>query len=293
MRIHLLFITRNMYRFLGYTSIAGLLLTGCVAKKAQQANSGVQQNATILTMADPLTPSANWNLVWEDEFDGTSIDTSKWSRIPKGTSDWNRHMSTRDDCYEVSAGLLHLKGIVNTDSSTDRRPFLTGGIWSQHKLAFQYGRVEIRAKLGMSTGAWPAIWLLAETDKYGAYPRNGEIDIMEHLNFDTIAYQTTHSYYTLVLKKDKEPPHGGTAPINNQDFNVYGLEWYPDKLVFFVNGRQSFVYPRVAGVDKTQWPYDQPFYILIDQQLGGNWVGPVNTAQLPVDMQIDWVRIYQ
>ena len=64
-------------------------------------------------------------------------------------------------------------------------------------------------------------------------------------------------------------------------------------LVFFVNGRQSFVYPRVAGVDKTQWPYDQPFYILIDQQLGGNWVGPVNTAQLPVDMQIDWVRIYQ
>ena len=276
-----------------------LVIHGCGSQKASSA--GMQPGAgmhsgntpTVLLQRDQLKPAANWTLVWEDDFNGNSIDTAKWSRIPKGGSDWNRHMTQRDDCYTVAGGILHLKGIPNTDTSIDRRPFLTGGIWSKGKLAFQYGRVEIRAKLDMAQGAWPAIWMLAETDKYGAYPRNGEIDIMEHLNFDTLVYQTTHSYYTLVLKKDNEPPHFGTAGIDNRGFNVYALEWYPDRLVFFVNGRQTFVYPRVESADKTQWPYDQPFYLLIDQQLGGNWVGKVDMTQLPVDMQVDWVRIYQ
>ncbi len=137
------------------------------------------------------------------------------------------------------------------------------------------------------------MWMLAEQNKYGAYPRNGEIDIMEHLNFDDIIYQTTHSYYTLELKKNKEPPHYGTAKIDISKFNTFGLEWYPDRLVFTLNGEETFVYPKVEGVDPSQWPYDQPFYLLIDQQLGGGWVGKVNPNDLPVQMIVDWVKIYQ
>ena len=234
-----------------------------------------------------------WKLVWEDDFDGNEIDSTKWSRIPKGESDWNKHMSTVDEVFRLEHGSLYLRGINNPDTTKDPRPFITGGIWSKNKFAFQYGRIEIRAKLGSAQGAWPAMWMLAELDKYGKYPLNGEIDIMEHLNYDTIIYQTTHSHYTLNLGQKDNPPHGGTATVNANEYNVYGLSWYPDKIVFQLNGKDTFTYPRVDGVDKSQWPYDQPFFILIDQQLGGNWVGQVDQSQLPVEMEIDWVKVYQ
>lgn len=234
-----------------------------------------------------------WKLVWEDDFDGNEIDATKWSRIPKGESDWNKHMSTVDDVFRLENGSLYLRGINNPDTTKDSRPFITGGIWSKNKFAFQYGRIEIRAKLGSAQGAWPAMWMLAELDKYGKYPLNGEIDIMEHLNYDTIIYQTTHSHYTLNLGQKDNPPHGGTATVNVNEYNVYGLSWYPDKIVFQLNGKDTFTYPRVDGVDKSQWPYDQPFFILIDQQLGGKWVGKVDQSELPVEMEIDWVKVYQ
>jgi len=234
-----------------------------------------------------------WKLVWEDQFNETSIDTTKWTRISAGSADWNRNMSTDDACFAMEDGKLILKGINNTDLTKDPRPFLTGGIWSKGKFAFQYGRVEIRAKLGSAQGAWPAMWMLAELDKYGKYPKNGEIDIMEHLNSDSIIYQTTHSYYTLDLGQKTNPQHGGTAKINAGDYNVYGISWYPDRIVFQLNGKDTFTYPRIEGVDKSQWPYDQPFFLLIDQQLGGSWVGKVDQKQLPVEMIIDWVKVYQ
>ncbi|WP_343701345.1 glycoside hydrolase family 16 protein [Chitinophaga sp.] len=234
-----------------------------------------------------------WTLVWEDNFNSPELDTSKWTKIPPNKADWGRHMSSHPDCFALKDGKIFLRGINNPDTLSDPRPFLTGGIYTKGKFAFQYGRIEIHAKLEGAQGAWPAMWMLAETDRYGKYPKNGEIDIMEHLNHDSLIYQTTHSWYTLELKQTKNPPHGGTARMDPGIFNTFGLEWYPDKLVFTLNGKETFRYPRVQGVDPSQWPYDQPFYVLIDQQLGGNWVGKVDTKQLPVQMVVDWVRVYQ
>ncbi len=234
-----------------------------------------------------------WKLVWNEEFSGTALDTTRWTRIQPNKADWGRHMTDRDICYDLNNGLLYLKGIVNPDTSVDKRPYLTGGIWSKGKFAFQYGMVEIRAKLESAQGAWPAMWMLAQTDKYGGYPKNGEIDIMEHLNYDSIIYQTIHSYYTLTLKKKDTPPHHGTAKFNRDDFNVFGIKWYPEKIVYILNGKETFTYPRLKDADPSQWPFDQPFYLLIDQQLGGSWVGKVNPETLPVNMIVDWVRVYQ
>lgn len=237
--------------------------------------------------------ATEWQLIWEDHFERAEMDTTKWTRIPPGGADWNRHMSSDDRCYDLADGKLILKGIVNPDTLNDPRPFITGGVYTKGKFAFQYGKVEIHAKLECAQGAWPAMWMLAEQKKYGAYPRNGEIDIMEHLNYDDIIYQTTHSYYTLELKQKENPPHHGTTKIDNTQFNTFGLEWYPDKLVFTLNDKETFRYPRVPGVDPSQWPYDQPFFVLIDQQLGGSWVGDVNLEELPVQMIVDWVKVYQ
>lgn len=234
-----------------------------------------------------------WTLVWEDDFlkDG-HIDPAKWTQINRGNSDWNRHMSANPACYAVADGKLILRGLNNTNTA-DPVKVITGGLTTKGKFEFTYGKVEIRAKLGCAQGAWPAFWMLSQSTHHGPYPHSGEIDIMEHLNFDTLIYQTVHSHYTLNLGEKKNPVHSGTAKLKPDEYNVYGLEWFPDKLVFTLNGKATFTYPRIQTDKPGQWPFDQPFYLLIDMQLGGNWVGKIDNAQLPVQMEIDWVRVYE
>lgn len=155
---------------------------------------------------------------------------------------------------------------------------------------FTGGRIEVCAKLQGAQGAWPAIWMLPE----GAnWPNGGEIDIMERLNHDSIAYQTTHSYYTQVLGEKTNPPHGGVNKINPTEYNIYSVDIYPDSLVYAINHKHTYTYPRIQTDKEGQFPFFQPYYLLIDMQLGGAWVGNVNPAELPVEMHIDWVRYYK
>ena len=235
--------------------------------------------------------TSKWQLVWEDDFDGP-IDSTTWSKIPRGKPEWAQKMSSNPLCYDVQDGRLILRAIVNPDE-TDSVKFLTGGLYTKKKRAFHGGRLEICARLQGARGAWPAIWLKPfEEEKY-PWPTGGEIDIMEHLNYDTIVYQTIHSYYTHNLGKKQDPPQGGTAPIRPDDYNVYGVEMYPDSLVFFVNDRRTFMYPRLENGPEEQFPFDRPYYLLVDMQLGGSWVGAIDPQDVPVEMEVDWVRYYQ
>jgi len=227
---------------------------------------------------------------WTEDFNqqGT-FDTRYWSKIPRGGSDWNRHMSNNDSCYAMRNGKMILRGIKNVDLSTDTSRYLTGGIYTKDKMAFGFGRLEIKAKLNGAKGAWPAFWMLAENSKW---PDGGEIDIMERLNFDSVAYQTIHTYYTLTLKIKDKPKSGGIAKINPGTFNTYAVEKYPNSLVFFVNNKKTFTYPKIATAAQGQFPFGVNHYLLLDMQLGGSWVGKIKDADLPVEMEIDWVKFY-
>lgn len=242
----------------------------------------------IISSFSPVTKKDKWQLVWEEDFDGANLDTSRWSRIPRGTADWQNYMSFSDSCYEMRDGNLVLKGIVNPDRQSDTVPYLTGGVWTKDKIGFRYGRIEIKAKLDEATGAWPAIWMLSQNVPW---PKGGEIDVMEHLNFDSIAYQTVHTHFTYTLGI-KDPVNGGTNKLNRNDYNVYALEMHPDSLVFFVNDNRTFAYPRIETDKEGQFPFDDEFYLLIDMQLGGSWVGEVDPNHLPAEMKIDWVKYY-
>jgi len=232
-----------------------------------------------------------WKLVWEEDFnkDGV-IDETVWSKIPRGRSDWNRHMSDDDPLYDVKNGNLILRGMVNPGLPGDTMPFVTGGVFTKDKKGFHRGKIEISAKFGDAQGAWPAFWLLPFDNEQ--WPYGGEIDIMERLNSDAIAYQTVHSHYTYHLRQ-KEPKQGATAPINYGEYNTYSVALYADSVVFGINGNRTFHYPRVETDLEGQFPFDRPFYLLLDMQLGGSWVGKVNPNDLPVEMYIDWVRFYE
>lgn len=242
-----------------------------------------------------------WKLVWEDQFDGDELDTTKWSLINtqpgryENSPAWKKHMIADEAVYAVENGNLYLKGMNNPGIENDARPFLTGGVESKGKFSFKYGKVEIRAKKECAQGAWPALWMMPEEGVYGGWPHSGEIDIMEHLNYDSVIHHTVHTRYTNVLKNTSKPPRGiGNVRADVTEWNIYGLEWRPDVLIWTVNGVETFRYPRVEGVDPEmkQWPFDQPFYFILSQQLGGSWVGEVDPDDLPVSIIIDYVRVF-
>lgn len=247
---------------------------------------------TVLNACSPAADLSKERLVWQENFSsGNTINSAYWSKIPRGRSDWDRHMSDDPSLYEVKDGKLILRGTVNSDRSKDTARYITGGVFTKDKLYYGFGRWEVRAKLNGAQGAWPAFWLLPQG---GNWPDDGEIDIMERLNFDPIAYQTVHSHYTHTLNIKDHPKTSATGKINPDDFNTYAVELHPDSLVFFINDIKTFTYPRIETDKPGQFPFNKhKYYLLLDMQLGGSWVGAVKPEDLPVEMEIDWVRFYE
>ncbi|MFC4991777.1 glycoside hydrolase family 16 protein [Rubritalea tangerina] len=246
-----------------------------------------------LTLAQASSP---WKLHWQENFSGNKVDTSTWSTVKRGKPDWKNTMSNDPRLIEVSKGTLKLKGIVN-DKKNDPAPFLTAGLTSKGKFNFQYGKIQIRARFKSAQGAWPALWMLGEK---GQWPNNGEIDLMEHLNFDDKVYQTLHSHFTqnTPFDKDAHPNKGSTTKIDKDAWNTYGCEWDADKVTFTVNGKPSHSYPRRPELGDSQYPFQQPFYLILSMQIGGKWVnspdrGPSNPAHYPAHLEVDWIRVFK
>ena len=287
------------------TILSAIGLTSCSSDKKHYE---IVDGYMYVQSEERRNDSVNWELVWEDDFTTGSLDTTTWSRIGLfETPKWKvpvEKWREVDNCFRYITATdprvvqfddenIMLRGVINPDSLTgDPRPYLTGGIYSWGKFAFQYGRIEIRAKLDQAYGMWPAIWMLSEKDIYPDQ-HNGEMDIMEKLNHDDFAYQTTHNHYTITLKQS-EPKKSTTAKIDTAGYNVYSVSWYTDKLVYSINGVKSYEYPKVPGAGTYQWPFDQPFYLLIDQQMEHEWPGKITKPEeLPISMTVDWVRLYQ
>ena len=144
-------------------------------------------------------------LVWHDEFNYGVLDTTVWSKIPRGKSEWAVHMSPDERLYAFDKGDLVLRGMVNDFLPKDKAEFLTGGVWSKYKKNFGFGRIEVRAKFDVAQGFWPAIWMLPWTNHTLTWPHGGEIDIMEHFGESPYVNHTIHSHYTYNLGRRRRP----------------------------------------------------------------------------------------
>lgn len=240
-----------------------------------------------------LTPDPNkWQLAWEENFDKPEIDWTVWSKIPRNKSDWNNTMASYDELFELNDGILTLWGVQNTNHPEDPSAYLTGGLWGLDKKAFTMGRIDIRAKFDSAQGFWPALWLLPQD---GDAPNSGygELDIVEHLNFDPYVHMTLHSEYTNLVDK-VNTPNAVQAPFNEGEFNIYGVEVHEDKVVYWVNNKEVYSYPRLYPEIPGQFPFygQKQFYVILSAQLGGQWVGSVTAAHLPAGLYVDWVKCY-
>lgn len=252
--------------------------------------------------------SSDWELVFNDEFSAASFNGNKldwsdgnWNKIDYvnwGVSDWRKYQS-RDDSLVTkgqSNGVdyVTLKGSYGNytsqnDQNGTKDTFACGGIFTDKTFSFQYGYVEVRARFESAQGVWPAIWLMP---KSGGWPNAGEIDMMEHLNFQNQIWQTLH--LTGNSGSGDAAPSKQTQISNVNGWHTYGMEWTADSITFYIDGNWTASF---NASDFTYWPFDdgREFYLLIDQQIGGSWPGDANANTLRNDsanFDIDFVRVY-
>jgi len=244
------------------------------------------------------TGNPDRELVWSDEFNYTGLpDSTKWT-YQVGGHGWGNHEKqyytrARTENARVENGMLIIEA---RKENWDTMKYTSTRLVTQGKHDWLYGRFEIRARLPYGVGTWPAIWMMPSQKTYGngGWPDNGEIDIMEHVGFDQdVIHSTTHTkkYYfrintqrTAIIKVDNV----------SGSFHNYAIEWYPDRILGFVDDTLYFTSPN-DGTGWEAWPFDRPFYLIMNIAVGGDWGGQkgVDDSIWPQRLEVDYVRVYQ
>lgn len=225
-----------------------------------------------------------WTLTWEDNFEGEAGLTA-WSKVPRGTKSLNRYMSDNGALCVLEDGFLVLRGVENVgDHATV--PFLTGGVTRPGMERNRVCRIEVRACVTPATGAVPLIALLPRTEAEG----NVSVRMMERHGSDDFVYQSVTSEYTTTGGLPDNPPSMALVGVNPDQYHVYGVETYPDSLVFFVDGNRTKKYPRVLTDIPGQYPFaDMDFDLFLGVRLDRD----TDPAALPANLFVDWVRYYE
>lgn len=225
-------------------------------------------------------------LIWEENFNGKSLDEKVWN-FELGDHGWGNHerQNYTTDNHVVKDGVLIITAKKEGDKYTSTRITTAG------KKEFKYGYFEARAKLPAGKGIWPAFWMLGSNIGKVGWPMAGEIDILEYVG------REPHMVFTSLHTKDS---HGNTVNTRKtnfenieEGFHLYAVNWTADKIEFFVDDKPVYTFvPR----DKSEevWPFDQPFYFLLNVAVGGDFGGPeVDDSIFPQQFIIDYIKVYQ
>ena len=238
-------------------------------------------------------------LVWADEFDGETLDQSKWSyQIGDGCDihpdlcGWgnNELQYYRRANAVVSDGTLKIEA---RRESAGGRNYTSARLRSIDQGDWTYGRFEARIKLPFGQGIWPAFWMLPTDEVYGGWPESGEIDIMELIGSEPATVHGTIHYG----RPWPNNASSGTAfhlqqGIFNDAFHEFAVEWEPNEIRWYVDGYHYFTRTR-TDVAPNRWPFDQDFHFLLNVAVGGNWPGnPDGSTIFPQIMEVDYVRVY-
>ena len=276
----------------------------------------------------PPTDSENWNPepVWRDEFDGNSLDGTKWTALNGGWKDENqqvRNCYTRsDENINVSGGSLNLIGLYKpgatcTGGNTKTGNFTSGFVQTKNKAYFKYGYIEARIKMPKNKSTWPGFWMSPNNSPYSAgWPDWGEIDIVEAKGSNR-QFAASDAHW-----RDKNTPTGQTGSHRNRQgvippskfgtndttkWHTYGVKWTEGKLEYFIDGELHHTITEFKNSNSTgspNGPFDQDFFLRLNLAIGGNYidspwndpnnsVGATNGEGFPATMSIDYVRVYE
>lgn len=241
-------------------------------------------------------PERNFELVWSDEFEGDSgaaPNATKWTfDLGTGQNGWGNNELQTYTNNPQNVALDGAGNLVITARKSANGSYTSARVKTEGLFSHQFGKVEARIKTPTGSGIWPAFWMLGNNISTVSWPQCGEIDIMEQKGkTSNITYGSIHG-----------PGYSGGEAITtpyalqnsrfDNDFFVYAVEWNANKIDFFVN---NYLYKRITPADvKGEWVFNQPFFLIMNIAVGGNFVGPPNNnTPFPGTMTVDYVRVYK
>lgn len=238
-----------------------------------------------------------FSLFWNDEFNADNLNLQFWNieRFNKGTfnNESQSYVDSKDNIILID-GKLYIRAKKESPFDPNNPVYTSGRINTKNKVEVQYGYWEVRAKLPTGVGTWPAIWMLNSNIDTIGWPNCGEIDIMEHVGYDSS--RVFFSIHNANMHGDV----GGTNQQsiydfddNENDFNTYAVEWAESYIKGYVNGILYFHFDKSSELFN-DWPYDNPFFLIINLAIGGDWGGVegIDTSIFPASFIIDYVRMY-
>ena len=241
-----------------------------------------------------------YKLVWNDEFnEGSELNSTDWrhevqksgwvnnelQNYANGSADGKRVTEIADNrlyinCFKGSNGKIY-----------------SGRVYAHETQGWLYGIFEARIKLPKGKGTWPAFWMMPCNNDFGAnpWPKCGEIDIMEEVgvnpNYTSSSLHTEKFNHVMGTQITKERLTAGAE----DGFHVYRLEWTPDYIKTYVDGKELLNFNNDGKNDVGSWPFNKPFYVILNLAWGGDWGGMkgVDESALPVQMEVDYVRVFQ
>lgn len=295
-------------------------------KSSTSANSSSSSSSSVSSSSSSqssVTPG-EWELIWNDEFDGAELDSMKWSFERNCRGGYNNELqcytnrqgsSTESNVY-FEDGIMHIVArkenfsgqaeqddvpSYDEDDTSAERDYTSARLRTKNKGDWKYGRIEVRAKLPQGQGIWPAIWMLPTNSEYGGWPYSGEIDIMEAINSNTGSFgNTIHGTLHFGGIAHRYPGQSFVPETNIWDeFHTYSIEWEEGTIRWYVDDTHYATqisdrwYTDKAGAPKAA-PFDKEFHLLLNLAVGGNWPGNPNAnTTFPQEMAVDYVRIYQ
>ena len=230
-------------------------------------------------------------IVWEENFNGDNLELQSWNfEIGDGCPElcgWGnneRQVYTKIN-HRLSNGRLYI------EAKKIGKEYSSSKITTKGKQEFQYGKIEVRAKLPIGKGLWPAFWMLGSNIDTVGWPQCGEIDILEYVGKEPeyifTSLHTPDSFgSTLNTKKD-------VIEGIEEGFHTYAIDWTKDRIQFLIDDQLFYTFGPEDKNEKV-WPFDQPFYILVNLAIGGNFGGPdVDDSVFPQEFVIDYIKVYQ
>ncbi len=270
-------------------------------------------SAKVLQMRFPLFCVMSWlgcillgsvckadEPIWSDEFDGNSLDFSKWECEVNAFGGGNHELQMYTDKatnVRVEAGKLILEARRDKpDIAGTQREYSSARIRTKRRGDWLFGKLDIRAKLPKGQGIWPAIWMLPSDEKYGSWASSGEIDIMEFKGHEpNKIYASLHYGEPWPKNRFKTGIFESQSIDFSNDFHTFSIDWRKDKIVWYIDNEP---------IQKlTEWdssggqfpaPFDQPFHLVINLAVGGGFVGnPDRSTVFPQKLEVDFVRVYR
>ena len=234
-------------------------------------------------------------LVWQDEFDsGSELDQNKWTHEVQNSGWVNNELQNYVN-HKTPGGSLVTEvrnGALRINCLKEDGKIYSGRVYANVTQGWKYGYIEASIKLPKGKGTWPAFWMMPVN--FRSWPADGEIDIMEEVGYHPDYVSSSLHANAHVHSNNTQVTHEMKCPGAEGEFHKYAILWTAKNITTYVDGQVQLSYDN-RGLGRDDWPYDDPFYVILNLAWGGSWGGAqgVDESALPVTMEVDYVRVFQ